>query len=202
MNNIYRPLTALLMVGLLCGGGYVLWNAQRPTSICHNLRCISMSHTNSYQLQELYSDTPDIYRALFSKDKNRIRIEARRVPKASSMQQMNESVTRIKAMFENAPAPYPGELSNTVVCDQKFIPTYEEIHENNTPISLFVGYLNNRLTFGSCSQNQAVYRDALAFIYCPAQSLLIRLELIASTEDFALQEKELLQQIKTLQCNE
>jgi len=159
-----------------------------------------MNEMDAYTMQDIYSDTPQIYRALFSNKQRLLRIEASHMPQNISTQQLNASIMKEKAMFEKAPAPYPGEISDAIVCDPSYIPTYEEMHQGNSRIGLFIGYLNNRMTFGSCSQDQAVYKGALALMYCQKNNLLLRVELITSITNFTLHEKELIRQIKSLEC--
>lgn len=187
----------LILLGGIAAG--IIWKSN-PTSLCSHLRCIRIDNASSYHQQDVYSDTKSIYRALYSADKRFLRIEAQRTSPQSAPQELDAAIAKVQAMYEKAPAPYPGEISDAVVCDPSFIPTYEEVKRNETKTALFVGYLNNRMTFGSCSQNQAVYRGVLALTYCPQQSLLLRLELISPTSDFEQYEKEFMDQIRSLQC--
>ncbi len=201
MKNIHPFFYILFFLTL---GGFVTYGWRmfmRQRFVCEQLNCIRMNGLSTYQEKEIYSNTPLIYRALFSHDERLLRIEARQIAANSAAQELNASVTKMKAMFENAPAPYPGEISDTVSCDQKFVPTYTEMNNNNSRLNVFVGYLNNRLTFGSCSLDQAVYKGALIFTYCPQTSLIVRLELIAPTHDFETHETEIMEQIKTFRCS-
>lgn len=174
----------------------------RPASLCRNLTCIRMDGTGPLALHETYTDTPDVFRGLFTGEGRFLRIEANRTAPESSRQDLNAAITKMKAMFEKAPAPYPGELSDTIVCDPRFVPTYETLQRNGTDIHIFVGYLNDRMTFGSCSREQATYRGALALLFCKNRSLLLRVELIAPVADFSAHEKELTDQIRSLQCGD
>jgi len=153
-----------------------------------------------YQPKEIYTDSPATYRALYSKDDRLFRIEVQKVNPDEAQKELAAGVIRVKAQFEKAPAPYPGDLSDTITCDPHFIPTFEETQNQTMHLSLFTGYLNNRLTFGSCSENQAAYRGILVFTMCPKHKLLIRIEHIASLTDFEAHGKELMDQIKTLSC--
>ena len=192
--------TALLFLTILSGILIHKWWSMRPVSLCKNLSCIQMDDSSLFRSKDTYSDTQSAYRALFEYNGRFLRIDAQRSAQTSAGQELDAAVTKIKAMFEKAPAPYPGEISDAIVCDPAFVPTYEEVTSGKTRLSLFVGYLNNRMTFGSCSQSQAVYRGALVLMHCPEQSLLIRTELIAKTDDFASHEQALMNQIRSLRC--
>lgn len=196
MTSNRSILFMLLMVGI---SGIMIWKS-RPVSLCGDLSCISMRDISAFQSQEIYSDTLRTYRALYSNKKRLLRIEARSAPKDSSEAELKEEITKVKSMFEKAPAPYPGEISDAIVCDSTYKPQYREFESSTSRKYLFVGFLNNRLTFGSCSQNQAVNKGALVFMYCPNRSLLIRLELIAPTDDFQSHENEIMRQVESLQC--
>ncbi len=192
--------TAFLFLTVLSGILIHTWWTKRPVSLCNTLSCIQMDDSSRFRNKDTYSDTQSTYRALFEHNGRFLRIDAQRTAQNSAGQERDAAVTKIKAMFEKAPAPYPGEISDAIVCDPAFVPTYEEIGPDKARISLFVGYLNNRMTFGSCSQSQAVYRGALALMHCAEQSLLLRVELIAKTDDFVIHEKELMNQIRSLRC--
>ncbi len=194
-----RQILITFFLLLLALAGFMFSQTKRR-SLCRDFHCIRMDKLDVFRLKDLYSDTPDAYRVLFQSGNQWLRIEAKPVPLATSGQELNAAVTKVKAMFEKAPAPYPGDVSDAVVCDSRFVPTYEEIQTETNPLSLFVGYLNDRMTFGSCSENQAVYRGILALTYCPKQTLLLRIELIAKVSDFLSHEKELVDQIKSLRC--
>ncbi len=121
--------------------------------------------------------------------------------KATATDNLDASVLRMKALFEKAPAPYPGDISDAIVCDAAFVPSYKTAElADGTTVRYFIGYLNNRMTFGSCSQNQAVYKGIMAFFYCPASSMTLRLEFIAPTKDFEDHETALTQQFLATRC--
>jgi len=180
---------------------FIIHTSTKTTSLCDNLHCISVTGQQTFSRKELYADTGETYRALYTTPDRTLRIEARKVSANLSEIERKAAVTRIKAMFEKAPAPYPGELSDAIVCDPDYIPIYREATSSaGTRLSLFTGYLNNRLTFGSCSEDQAVNKGILAFMYCPASSLFIKLELIQPTSVFEAAPEEIEKQLFTVAC--
>jgi hypothetical protein len=178
----------------------LLWWKHQHQSFCKNLDCILLDGKAKFTLSEVYTDTPSTFRALFYDNERYLRIEAKEVAAEFARQELHAEVVKVKAMFEKAPAPYPGDVSDAIVCDPKFVPTYEEIPTDGIPLSLFVGYLNDRMTFGSCSQDQTVYRGILILTYCPRESLLLRAELITTPTDFSSHEQELMDHMKALRC--
>lgn len=171
----------------------VIRTADFRKSVCSNLSCIRFRSQEQFTLKDNYADTLDTYRALYSSPTHTLRIEAKKIADDQSAAELMAAVTRINALFEKAPAPYPGEISDAIICDPNYIPLYKEATTSaGTHVSYFTGYLNDRLTFGSCSEDQAVNKGILAFMYCPKSSLLIKLELIlpANTFDAASEETE------------
>jgi len=102
----------------------------------------------------------------------------------------------MKALFEEAPAPYPVDVSDSVVCDPSFAPVFQ----TNDTLAYFVGYLNNRMTFGSCSKDQAVYRGVLAFLHCPQRESVLQIELIIPKEKYTEKGSVLTEQFLSLRC--
>ncbi|MFZ5535742.1 MAG: hypothetical protein ACOY3M_06345 [Patescibacteria group bacterium] len=194
-------MTTRVIMYILLAGALAIFARDRfisPVSLCENLTCITIPNRTIFHLKEEYADTADTYRALYESPSSLLRIEAKKTLKQQADQELDGAVSRMKALFEKAPAPYPGEISDAIVCDDRYIPRYTEANG----IRYFTGFLNNRLTFGSCSQDQAVYRGIMGFLYCPKSSLLIKLELIAETQEFTSHEKEFTDRINALSCNE
>lgn len=195
-------ISALVIFFSFLGLLLVLQKPSAPPSLCDNLNCISINGQETFSQEQLYADTQETYRAQYTSGSHTLRIEAKKIPAEQSEVELMSAVTRMKAMFEKAPAPYPGELSDTIVCDPEYIPTYRETTASaGTRIYYFTGYLNNRLTFGSCSADQAVNKGMLAYLYCPADSLLIKLELIQPTSIFEAAPGETEKQLFSVTCN-
>lgn len=170
-------------------------------SVCRDLRCISFSDQKQFTLKNSYVDTTDIYRALYSSPTYTLRIEAKKTEEDQSASELVAAVTRFKALFEKAPAPYPGEISDAIICDPNYIPLYKEATTSaGTHVSYFTGYLNDRLTFGSCSEDQAVNKGILAFMYCPKSSLLIKLELILPANTFDIASEKMEKLLRSVAC--
>lgn len=192
-------LLALLVLSIIAG--LWIWHTISPVSLCRNLSCVNIPDRLSYHLKEVYSDGPSVYRALYTSDKRYIRIEAHRTGAKDAKRELDISVTRMKAMFEKAPAPYPGELSDTIVCDPTYAPIYHETKRpDGTILRYFDGYLNNRMTFGSCSQSEIAYTGSMAFLYCPATSLNLRVEMITPINNGGTIVRTPNQEIASVEC--
>lgn len=172
----------------------------QTTYPCDQLSCIGLPSSAHYTLQETYIRTPTLYRALYKSDSEYLRIETQRVAKKDANASLLAAVSQMKAMYEKAPAPYPGDISDSVVCDPEFIPSYKELERPSGRLSVFTGFLNNRMTFGSCSKSQAVYKGFLVYMYCPQSEQFIRTELIYPVSEFTQKEAEAEKNLQTLSC--
>ncbi len=188
----------ILFLSVIAAG--IVWQKNTQPSLCKNLDCFLMKDSDGFTVKELYTDTKDAYRALYKNANRYIRIEARVINPSQKDAELQAAVNRMRALFEKAPAPYPGEISDAIVCDPAFIPMEKELKNANTSLTYFTGYLNNRMTFGSCSLDQAVYKGIAAYTYCPANNLYINIELFTPTEEFEANSPAVENQIRTLRC--
>lgn len=188
----------LIIFALILGAVYY---PRAPASACSQMDCITLADKQKYTLKEKYSETRQSYRALFSSGSRWLRIEANKVSPESSESELSAAVARIKALFDKAPAPYPGEISDAIICDPDYIPSFTDKTVNDTRIRYFTGYLNNRMTFGSCSKDQAVYKGIMAFLYCQKSSLLIKIELIQSTQEYESSADEIEAHLLSVACS-
>jgi hypothetical protein len=163
------------------------------------MSCIAFEGKSRFLHTETYADTPTSYRAQFQNGTDTIRLDTDRISPDNAVAELHAAVTRFSGLYEKAPAPYPGEISDAVVCDPAFVPERKTIMSPAGLITYYIGYLNNRMTFGSCSMDQAVYRGITAYFYCSDTRLLIHLELISPKDSF--KEAEGLQRLSSLSCS-
>lgn len=166
-------------------------------ALCKNLTCITFPPTIQPSLVEVYEASDRAYRALFSTTKYLFRISASRPGANDPDNLIDANVLRMQTLFDHAPAPYPGDISDTITCDKKFKPSYHTISRNDT-IRYFLGYLNDRLVFGSCSSSDSTYEGVLAFMYCPKDNLIVQLEIIKSASDTAAAKPDTI--LKDIKC--
>ena len=160
-----------------------------------------MTGLDEFRLEEVYQDDNNIYRALLFRKNDLLRVEVRsNIPKHEAEQHIRAQITRMKALFENTVSHYPGEISDEIVCGTEFTPTFTVDELTGVEISYFTGYLNRRLVFGACTEDQAVYRGILALFYCPNQEQLFQLEIIAPNEDFFASSETYEQMLWSIHC--
>lgn len=197
MTKYLRYLSIICFIGV--GIGAALFFMRTP-HICTNLSCIQMQNISTFSRADTYTDTPSVYRALYTDKDVFLRIEAQKIPATDAESLISTDITRMKALFEKAPAPYPGDISDAIICDPKYVPVYRETTTPDGQLRYFTGYMNNRLTFGSCSQSEATYRGFMGFVYCKKTSLSIRVELMAPIDTFTKHEDTFTKQLLSLRC--
>lgn len=152
---------------------------------CQRLACLSFTDSDKYKIKELYEENKYIFRALYKKGNILLRFEVRPNTSSSEAEQATQAqLSIIRGLFEDAAAPYPGEISKIITCSQKYKPEYLVKQQNGIKISYFTGFVNERLVFGSCTDDQAVYHDTMAMFYCDTQKKLYQLEIIVPRKDY------------------
>lgn len=199
--RLTKLLSVLLGFLLLTGIIFIFLTLRLRT--CQKLNCLFFKGRENFHLKELYQDDKNIYRALFF-DKNdllRVNIQSQ-IDSSSAEKYIQGEITRMKALFANAVSPYPGEISNEIVCGKKFTPNLTTIKTNNLTISYFTGYLNERLVFGACTEDQALYRGILALFYCSKQNQVFQIEVIVPKDEFSRSPQKYQEMLRTISCRE
>lgn len=144
---------------------------------CKYLGCIDFTEIKEYKIKDIYRDEKNLYSALYIRGDNLLRVEIKSdISREESDQIIETRTTTIKSQFENSRSPYPGEISDEIVCDNKFKPVFLD--------GYVIAYLNSRLTYGSCIEEQNVYKSIEIWKYCEAQKKLYQLEYIYPKDKF------------------
>lgn len=88
---------------------------------------------------------------------------------------VEEEKVTIKALYGAALSPYPGQISNQIVCTEKFMPRFNtsQTEDYYSYVSLFA---TDRLTYGACSEDLVKYNAVLAWMYCEEKKTLYQFE--------------------------
>jgi hypothetical protein len=170
--------------------------------LCSGFQCMSMEELSLFQIKEVYQDDDSAYRALLSKDGDLLRANIRSgVSVSESNSHIQAQMSKIKALFENAASPYPGEISDEIECSDEYKPDFSLENINGVEVSYFTGYLNSRLILGACTEDQIVYKEIFALFYCPKQQQLFQIELIAPKDVFGADEVKYQKMLHSLDCH-
>lgn len=192
--KIFFVLAAVFLAGI---GVYIAMN----NLSCRRLSCLSIKDKNQYRVKTLYEENKNIFRALFENGDNLLRAEIR--PNSTQIDAdgaIQTQLARTKGVFEDAAAPYPGEISDVISCSKEYKPVYSQVQQNGIRISYFEGYVNERLVFGSCADSQAAYHDTLAMFFCEKQKQFYQLEIIIPREKYVKNPQENTQILNSIAC--
>jgi len=93
-------------------------------------------------------------------------------------------ILTIEALYGNELSPYPGMISNEIVCSGDMVPKKQEILEGSLAIPYFVAALTDRFAYGNCVESETPYRGIIAWTHCPTQKEYRQMELIYAKENF------------------
>lgn len=172
-------------------------------STCQRLACLSLKNESQYKIKKIYEDNKYIFRALYEKGNVLLRAEIKNNFSAQESEQTIQSqITRTKELFEDAQSPYPDQISDIISCGKEYEPVYSTKKQNGIQISYFTGFVNERLVFGSCINDQAIYHDTLTMFYCNKQKKFYQLEIITPNKDFTTNSNQYQEILDSIACQE
>jgi len=68
--------------------------------------------------------------------------------------------------FDIYMAPYPGQISNLIKCEEKFLPIKEEMKTQKIMGVRFFLFSNDRYNIGECNEDLLIYKTAFSILYC------------------------------------
>jgi hypothetical protein len=148
---------------------------------CRIPRCLPVADRSVYIQKENYSDRPELFRALYADttDNSLLRAEIRTgINRLTAAETTNVQLAQIRTFYEKSRSPYPGEISDTVVCSDDFQPVTGEKTVNRVSITYFSAYMTDRLTYGACIEDQAKYQAMTVIFYCENNQTYNQLEFI------------------------
>jgi len=163
---------------------------------------VSIDGLNNFLIKEIYSENDKAFRSVYSHGNTLLRVEVlSQSDEYSASQYITASISQIKGLFADSLAPYPGTISKTITCENKFQPTfYTFFTQEKLELTTFIAYLNSNLTYGTCTEDQAINKGVSAYFYCPKNKLSYRLELIAPVNEFELSANTFQKMIESIKC--
>ncbi len=149
-------------------------------SSCDKYSCLSFANKEKFTETEQIENTTMSYRGILTKGDIRIRLEVYSAPSKEVAERFTQAkVMQLQGLFEIARSPYPGALSNEVVCEDKFKPSIKDIDLNGIKTTTITGFLNDRLQYGNCLESQITHIGKTAMFYCESQKKWYYFEVIA-----------------------
>jgi len=193
-----RKIFLLLIISIIFFGIFLAY--EYSYLLCNRTSCISLNSINTWREQEIYENNYSRYRALLTASGYLIRIEKNsNLSKEDAENLILVDVMRKKGLFDDVVNPYTGEISNKISCENRYKPDAQIISTDDLKVTYYSGWLNNRLQYGACLDNQLIYKVYNALFYCLDQRTLYHLEFIVATKDKP-EDSYFLNQIQSIKC--
>lgn len=167
---------------------------------CNKLQCITTRHLSLTSVNSVYESTRKTYHALYNTPYGLFRIEKQSgLSKKDADNLTTVSVMTAQGLFNNARSPYPGPLSDEITCDKKYAPTPETYQTASATMTLFNGYTNNRLQYGTCIDDQVVYKGYTALFYCRNYRTWYKAEILIPMKD-GINDNVYISLLQAIQC--
>ena len=189
--SVAGAVVCLVFVAVLVRNGFM----RELFGGCYRMSCIHIPQGTTRKLADVYEETKgSVYRALYtypletSEKSAFVRVDVRdHIDAETATDYIHGRIAGMKALYDNIRSPYPGLLSSEIVCDSEYKPTYSATEtKQGIGIQVIVGYLNDRMTFGSCQKAEAKYKGMMILFACANKNQLYQIEFISSLEDFNL----------------
>lgn len=112
-------------------------------------------------------------------DRLRVRVTGGLDPETAATR-IDEHVAVVFNQFGDRQAPYPGQLSHTLQCPEKFQPVL--LPSLGAAVSAVGLYANDRLAYGGCSEDLLRYRATIGFFYEPTSEQMMQVEYFSALD--------------------
>lgn len=159
------------------------WFLLKEQFTCKNTQCLSGDIEKNWQLGEEFENSKQTYRALWKKSDYQLKIDIKKNLSQEDAELLTKvAIMKLKGLFDNAASPYPGAISDEFACGERYKPEVTTRTENSITFTTFTGYLDSRLQYGICLDEQLTYRVFSSYFYCKEQANLFHIELISPRE--------------------
>jgi len=173
------------------------------TQRCKGLNCLQAGKLSGFQLEDVYQNTRRMYYALLKQDDTLLRIETwSSIESHEAEQIINAQILQMHTLYEKAMNPYPGVITQSIVCDTKYQPEYAVEQVNGKQLHIFTGYASQRLGFGACTDDLLAYRAFVALLYCEKQKQLFKLEIFSPLNNSSDQFVSYQEDIRRISCRQ
>lgn len=160
------------------------------------------SIVQGFTVSETYIDTPEQFQALYHSAGHKVRVDIRRpMGRHEAASLIAQRIHSMKSLYDPRLSPYPGDLSNEIMCPEPYLPTFGSRETPDVHIQFAQGLATKRLTFGACADDLIVYRGLIAWYWCSASQTVVQLEaMVPKAEPLATTILE--DYLHALRCND
>lgn len=168
----------ILVVCISAVAAAVLFYRQQQLCSDHNL-CLDVFGNPPWRLIEIYENTDTSWRGIFSFGDSLVRVRRVLGISASDAEVLTRArIAQIEGQYEPERSPYPGVISDTVVCTQQYMPSFHGgVLPSGVVYRSFSAYANDRLQYGPCTEQQARHRAEAVLFYCQNSKQLYEVEM-------------------------
>ncbi len=133
-----------------------------------------------------------------AKDGRVIRVERLSSSSAADSEQfIKDRLAQIASIYEPQRSPYFAVLTKKTVCPDKYLPIRTDEKRDGTLLRTVMLYVNDRLTYGSCTEDTTAFRLIAGMMYCPGSKALFIVESFVPVASFSETDAE---NVRSLQC--
>lgn len=164
-KNSFIIIIGIFVVILLCVG-FINKNIWLT---CPAYECLLFPGKNLWKIQAVYENTNSTWRGLLVHPNYLIRLEQiSHILPEEAVKLSTIKFMQTRSLFDTARSPYPGVITDKIVCDEKYKPLLNrQLTSSGIMITYYSGFLNNRLQYGNCTEDQIAYKGYVALFYCP-----------------------------------
>lgn len=167
---------------------------------CNKVSCITFPLINKLQPIDVFQQTSTTYKGQYLTSEGIVRIQKNVVDSNNAELLTKSTMIQMESQFENARSPYPDQVSDIITCDKKFKPTPTVFQtKHGLSVTLFSGYLNNRMQYGTCLENEVSYKGFNSLLYCKSHSSWYRIEILIPVNSLQSDE-HYINMLESVQC--
>ena len=157
----------LLLAGIAAFAGFIFKNKSKD-NFCDKYNCLSFPGKAGWKLTDVYSDTETGWHGMLSSPDYKVRLSTAKNVDADAANELTKTtLMSIKGLFDTAKNPYAGAISDKIVCPDYLKPNEDTLTaKSGVKISYIQSYLNDRLQYGACTENQISSKVYTGIFYC------------------------------------
>lgn len=168
---------------------------------CPDLDCLIFPGKDNWDVKEIYEKSDNGWRGLLTSSENIIRVEkVSQVPSDTADTFTKTRLMQVQGLFNLARSPYPGVISGQIACSGKYKPVDKTLTATSgIKVTYFQEYLNDRMQYGTCLEEEVKFVAYVAIFYCGNTSEWYQIELITPGNN-KLSEEKYTSIFKSIEC--
>lgn len=182
--NLKKLSVVLVLIFILLAMGFFAWNIYNRKN-CYDAKCRVPKFLSNLKQIEIYEKTKDRFRALYSGQIGKVRLDLKSNVSNLQVQELFENrKASLESLFEERPATYPGTISRQTTCQQKYKPVIEKINQNNVEVTIAKNIMfTDRFTIGACVDDLLPNKGFIAWYWCQNTNTFYQVEALSPKDN-------------------